>query len=100
MIVRTVLMLASTGLLLAAAAANAQEGTFTAAQHDYRVVPVAEGLVQPWSMAWLPNGDMLVTEKPGRLRIIRDGRLLPEAVSGVPEVFYQGQGGLFEVLPH
>ena len=100
MIVRTVLMLASTGLLLAAAAANAQEGTFTAAQHDYRVVPVAEGLVQPWSMAWLPNGDMLVTEKPGRLRIVRDGRLLPEAVSGVPEVFYQGQGGLFEVLPH
>jgi glucose/arabinose dehydrogenase len=51
-------------------------------------------------MAWLPNGDMLVTEKPGRLRIVRDGNLLPEPVSGVPEVFYQGQGGLFEVLPH
>ena len=43
---------------------------------------------------------MLVTEKPGRLRIVRDGQLLPEAVPGVPEVFYRGQGGLFEVIPH
>lgn len=100
MIRRTVFMLAATGLLLAATAVSAQERTYTAAQHDYRVVAVADGLVQPWSMAWLPNGDMLVTEKPGRLRIVRDGNLLPEPVSGVPEVFYQGQGGLFEVLPH
>lgn len=100
MIRRTVFMLAATGLLLAATAVSAQERAYTAAQHDYRVVSVADGLVQPWSMAWLPNGDMLVTEKPGRLRIIRDGNLLPEPVSGVPEVFYQGQGGLFEVLPH
>ena len=100
MIRRTVFMLAGAGLLLAATAVSAQERTYTAAQHNYRVVPVADGLVQPWSMAWLPNGDMLVTEKPGRLRIVRDGNLLPEPVSGVPEVFYQGQGGLFEVLPH
>ena len=100
MMLRTVSMLASTSLLLAVTAANAEERTYTAAQHDYRVVPVAEGLVQPWSMAWLPNGDMLLTEKPGRLRIVRDGRLLPDAVPGVPEVFYEGQGGLFEVLPH
>ncbi len=100
MIRRTVFMLAGAGLLLAATAVSAQERNYTAAEHNYRVVPVADGLVQPWSMAWLPNGDMLVTEKPGRLRIIRDGNLLPEPVSGVPEVFYQGQGGLFEVLPH
>ncbi len=101
-IFRTVSKLTSTAglLLFIAAAANAQEKTYTAAQHDYRVVPVAEGVVQPWSMAWLPNGDMLITEKPGRLRIVRDGKLLPEAVPGVPPVFYQGQGGLFEVLPH
>lgn len=91
---------ASTGLILAVTAVSAQERTFTAAQHDYRVVPVAEGLVQPWSMAWLPNGDMLITERPGRLRLVRDGELLPEAIPGVPDVFYQGQGGLFEVLPH
>ena len=73
---------------------------YYASHHNYRVVPVVEGLVHPWSMAWLPNGDMLVTEKPGRLRIVRDGELLPEAIPGTPEVYYEGQGGLFEVLPH
>ena len=77
----------------------AQE-TYQSAHHDYRVVPVAEDLVQPWSMAWLPNGDMLITEKPGRLRLVRDGQLLPEAIPGTPEVLYKGQGGLFEVVPH
>ena len=98
---RYLLKLATTGLLVTAAAAvSAQSEIYYAAHHDYRVVTVTEGLLQPWSMAWLPGGDMLVTEKPGRLRIIRDGRLLPEAVPGVPEVFYTGQGGLFEVLPH
>ena len=83
---------------LAVSAVCAQ--TYNSSQHDYQVVTVADGLVQPWSMSWLPGGDMLITEKPGRLRIVRDGNLLPEAVPGVPEVFYQGQGGLFEVLPH
>jgi len=95
------LKLVNTGLILVvAASASAQDKTYYAAHHDYRVATVADGLVQPWSMAWLPNGDMLVTEKPGRLRIIRNGQLLPEAVPGVPPVFYQGQGGLFEILPH
>lgn len=95
------LRLAAAGLLvLTVATASAQSRTYYAAHHNYRVVPVADDLVQPWSMAWLPNGDMLVTEKPGRLRVVRDGRLLPEAVPGVPEVFYNGQGGLFDVLPH
>ena len=70
------------------------------ALHDARVVTVADGLEVPWSLAWLPGGDMLVTERPGRLRIVRDGALLPDAVPGVPEVFAEGQGGLFEVLPH
>lgn len=87
-------------LMVAAAVASAQPDMYYASHHNYRVATVAEGLIQPWSMAWLPNGDMLVTEKPGRLRIIRDGRLLPEAVPGTPEVYYEGQGGLFEVLPH
>ncbi len=98
---RFLLILASTGLLATAAAtANAQSDTYYSAHHDYRVVEVTGGLIQPWSMAWLPGGDMLVTEKPGRLRVVRNGELLPEAVPGVPEVFYQGQGGLFEVVPH
>jgi glucose/arabinose dehydrogenase len=96
-----ILTIGTSVLVVVANLASAQtDGIYFAAHHDYRVVPVAEGLVQPWSMAWLPDGDMLVTEKPGRLRIVRDGRLLPEAVPGVPEVFYNGQGGLFEVVPH
>jgi glucose/arabinose dehydrogenase len=97
---RYLLKLAGAGLLIiAAAVANAQTRTYSAS-YDYQVVTVADGLMQPWSMTWLPGGDMLVTEKPGRLRIIRDGQLLPEAVPGLPEVFYTGQGGLFEVLAH
>ncbi|MGB1746670.1 MAG: PQQ-dependent sugar dehydrogenase [Pseudohongiellaceae bacterium] len=76
------------------------QDVYQSAHHDYRVVSVAEDLVQPWSMAWLPNGDMLITEKPGRLRMVRDGQLLPEAIPGTPEVLYKGQGGLFEVVPH
>lgn len=70
------------------------------AQHDFRVVTVAEGLVNPWSMAFLPGGDMLVTERPGRLRIVRQGELLAEPVAGVPEVLAEGQGGLLDVVPH
>ena len=73
-----------------------QRSTF----HDYRVVTVADSLENPWSMAFLPNGDMLVTERPGRLRIVRKGKLLPAPVEGVPKVRGGGQGGLLEVLPH
>ena len=71
-----------------------------AAQPAYRVVPVVEGLANPWSMAFLPNGDMLITEKPGRLRIVREGVLQPEPVGGVPEVLARGQGGLLDVVLH
>ena len=92
---------AAAGLFTAVAApASAQSDMYYSAHHDYRVVTVTDGLIQPWSMAWLPGGDMLVTEKPGRLRVVRNGELLPEAVPGVPEVHYRGQGGLFEVVPH
>lgn len=100
---RSFFALAAAGLLLSAPAptpVSAQSGVVRSLEHDYRVVTVADGLIRPWSMAWLPNGDMLVTERPGRLRIVRDGNLLPDPVPGVPEVFAQGQGGLFDVLPH
>ena len=70
------------------------------ALHDYRVVTVADGLIQPWSIAFLPGGDALITERPGRLRILRQGKLLPQAVEGVPKVFPSSQGGLLEVMPH
>ena len=73
---------------------------YESARHDFRVTTVAEGFDHPWSIAWLPNGDMLVTERAGRLRIVRDGKFLSDPVAGVPRVRVRGQGGLLEVLPH
>jgi glucose/arabinose dehydrogenase len=64
---------------------------------DYRIETVAEDLSHPWSIAFLPDGEMLVTERDGYLRSIRDGRLNPVAIRGVPEVYVAGQGGLFDI---
>lgn len=96
---RTPIAPLAAALLVAAAPAQAQDVHRTA-HHDYRVVTVADGLVNPWSVAFLPGGDILITERPGRLRIVRDGELLPASVPGVPEVFARGQGGLLDVVPH
>jgi glucose/arabinose dehydrogenase len=89
-------------VILALSGATAVTGNtmFRSALHDYRVVTVADGLVQPWSIAFLPDGDVLITERPGRLRIMRQGKLLPQAVDGVPKVFHSSQAGLLEVMPH
>jgi glucose/arabinose dehydrogenase len=65
-----------------------------------RVVKAADGLENPWSLAWLPNGDLLITERVGRLRLFRNGALDPEPIAGVPEVRITLLGGLLEVLPH
>ena len=87
-------------LLVLAMPVAAQTPVQRSALHDYRVVTVADSLENPWSMAFLPGGDILITERPGRLRIVRKGKLLPEPVAGVPKVRGGGQGGLLEVLPH
>src|SRR6187551_3043621 len=52
-----------------------------------RVTPMFKGLAAPWSLAFLPNGDMLITEKAGKLRIVRGGTLDPQPIAGTPEVF-------------
>jgi glucose/arabinose dehydrogenase len=93
-----VLLLATAGLLVAAAA-SARTVLHTA-YHDFAVEPVVTGLVRPWSMAFLPGGDLLVTEKGGALRIVRDGVLLEQPVDGVPEVHTKGQAGLLDVAAH
>jgi aldose sugar dehydrogenase len=85
-------------LLLAATPAFGQ--SFGSAQHDFRVVRVVEGLDQPWSVAFLPDGRMLITEKRGRLRVAAQGRLLPQPVAGLPQVTVHGQGGLHDVVLH
>jgi glucose/arabinose dehydrogenase len=61
---------------------------------------LVEGLEHPWAMAWLPDGTMLVSERPGRLRIVQNGTLRSEPVAGVPAVLNQGQGGLLDLAVH
>jgi glucose/arabinose dehydrogenase len=65
-----------------------------------RVVTVAQGLAVPWSLAFLPDGDILVTEREGRLRIIRHGVLEPQPIAGVPQVHAREHGGLLDVEVH
>lgn len=94
------LLLAGCGTGLATALALAQDGRtdFRAADHDYRVVTVQGGLENPWGMVFLPDGAVLVTERPGRLRLIENGEV--RTVAGAPTVANIGQGGLLDVALH
>jgi len=65
-----------------------------------KTTTMASGLNHPWSLAWLPNGDMLVTERIGQLRLIHDGVLDPTPITGVPAVHAVRLSGLMEILPH
>ena len=69
-------------------------------RHVIEVTPQVTGLSSPWSFALLPDGDILITEKPGSLRIVRQGRLLAAPVAGLPAVAARGQGGLLDVVAH
>ncbi len=71
----------------------------TAEQHKIRV-SVTKGLSHPWAIAFLPDGNMLLTERPGRLRIVRNGVLDPQPIGGVPQVRTDGNGGLMDVALH
>lgn len=62
--------------------------------------PLVENLKEPWSMAFLPDGRLLITEKSGRLRLVENGKLLPQPISGTPQVTDRGQGGLLDVALH
>lgn len=80
--------LVSAGLASAAAAA------------PFTVKTVAEGLDHPWGMAFLPSGEILVTERAGRLRVIRDGKLDVTPVAGVPKTLVRSQAGFFDIVLH
>jgi glucose/arabinose dehydrogenase len=70
-------------------------------KQSFRVVTLLKGLENPWSVAFLPDGRMLITEKAGRLRLVsQDFKLDPKPLDGLPEVIVNGQGGLFDVVLH
>ena len=96
-IVLLVAFLCLTFLHTAFSDSHAQNEGYTTEHYRVRVVTVARGLENPWGMAFLPDGRMLVTERPGRLRYI-DGRgIVSKPLTGVPKVFARGQGGLLDV---
>lgn len=66
----------------------------------FGVVKITEDLDNPWGIAFLPDGRILVTERAGSIRIIKDGKLTDERISGVPKVYSQGQGGLLDIQLH
>ena len=94
--------LAAFFLILAASPRQSQRQSleFKTDTQKIRVVTIAEGLDSPWSMVFLPGGDILVTERPGRLRRISNGKLQDEPIAGVPAVQTQNHGGLLDVVLH
>ncbi len=92
----------ATSLALAGMATTgfASEQIFSSDKAEFRLDTVAEGLEHPWSLAFLPDGSQLVTEREGRLRRIENGTLQEEPIKGVPELVVSGQGGLLDVILH
>ena len=84
-------------VLVSTAAGGMAAESYRSELYDLRLVTVADRLVHPWGLAFLPDGRMIVTERPGRIRIVaRDGRLSPP-LNGAPEVYASGQGGLLDI---
>jgi glucose/arabinose dehydrogenase len=69
-------------------------------KQTFKIEVVARGIETPWAIAFLPDRRLLITERPGRLRIVEKGKLLPEAVKGTPKVWEKQDGGLFDVEVH
>ena len=83
------------------ALAQDRSAVISSEKHTFRIVTLLKGLEYPWSVAFLPDGRMLVTERAGRLRLVgQDLRLDPKHISGLPDVVVTGQGGLFDVVLH
>ena len=75
--------------------------TVQSEKQSFRVVTLTQGLQHPWSLAFLPDGRLLITERAGRLRIVqKDFTLDPKPISGLPKIIAGGQGGLFDVVLH
>ena len=81
-------------------AAPGDSWTFETSTQPIRVVTLADGLASPWGLEFLPDGSMIFTERPGQVRLYRDGHLVDTPVAGVPDVRYRLHGGLLDVALH
>ena len=96
---RPFLLAGAAAVLAAPAVVRAQE-VIRSARATYRLTTLSRDLEQPWSIAFLPDGRLLITERPGRLRVFAGGRLEKQPLAGVPKVFARGQAGLLDVCLH
>ena len=88
-------------LLTSAAKAQTQSPIIQSDKQAFRVSTLTRGLENPWSMAFLPDGRMLLTERAGRMRILdKHFKLDPTPIEGLPDIVARGQGGLFDVVLH
>jgi glucose/arabinose dehydrogenase len=97
------LILSAAALLGCSAPAGSIEpsGTDVPAASGWRAETVVRGLQHPWAIAWLPDGDALITERPGRLRLLADGALVRAPIAGLPDICGDcGQGGLLDLTLH
>jgi glucose/arabinose dehydrogenase len=93
------LVLVLCGALIAAAIASAADAVYPSSAGNLAVQTVATGLAHPWSLAFLPDGRILVTERPGRMRLVTQNGQLSPPLANVPKVFAVSQGGLLDVIP-
>jgi len=82
---------------LIATGTRGEQPAFGSSAGELEVRTIARGLVNPWALAFLPDGTMLVTERPGRMRIVTSEGQVSPPLKGVPEVWASGQGGLLDV---
>ncbi len=97
---RALLLIGLLALLLTPPGRAAADRVVLTEQVTLKLERVVDGLEHPWGMAFLPDGRMLVTERPGRLRLVAEGRLSPRPVGGLPEIARAGQGGLLDIALH
>lgn len=100
-LIASVGFVAASGFLMSYCAdSTTTDGAPLQGKTNLKVETAVQGLKSPWAVAFLPNGNMLVTERGGQLRLVEGGILNPEPIKGLPEVVFKGQGGLLDVTLH
>ncbi len=97
---QVLLIMAYISLAMFLSAATSAPDIIKTEAHTLRIVKIVSGLEHPWGHAFLPDNRIIITERPGRLRIVESGHLNPEPVAGLPAIAARGQGGLLDVALH